>query len=219
MPAGRLVVGSFNPGKVAEVRAALEAAGIGVPVVALKEVQGAPIHVEKGTTFEQNAEGKALHYSRFGRELTLTDDSGLCVDALGGAPGVYSARYGPPDKVKVEDAERWGWLLEQMKDVPDGQRGAAFVCVLVLGRWGRLVKTFRGECRGEILRAPRGSGGFGYDPVFYHPASGRTFAEMTEPEKRAVSHRGAAMALLIEYLKGPESPLTGKTITQPGAKG
>jgi XTP/dITP diphosphohydrolase len=213
MPARRLVVGSFNPGKVAEVRDALTAAGIGLPVMAMKEVQGAPIYVERGATFEENAVGKVLHYSRFGRDLTLCDDSGLCVDALDGAPGVMSARYGTPEK--VDDAVRWRHLLEQMKDVPDGARGARFVCVLALGRWGRLVKTFEGECRGSILRGPRGEGGFGYDPVFFHEPSRRTFAEMSAAEKAAVSHRGAAMRQLVAYLQGPHSPLTGKTITLP----
>ncbi|MGH9867076.1 MAG: RdgB/HAM1 family non-canonical purine NTP pyrophosphatase [Candidatus Polarisedimenticolia bacterium] len=213
MPATRLLVGSFNPAKVEEVRAALAAAGIEVPVMALKEVHGAPIYVEKGSTFEENAVGKVIHYSRYGRDLTLTDDSGLCVDALDGAPGVLSARYGTPEK--VDDAVRYGHMLEAMKDVPDDRRGASFVCVLALGRWGRLVKTFEGECRGEILRAPRGAGGFGYDPVFHHRETGRTFAEMTTLEKDRVSHRGAALRALAEYLKGPESPLTGKTMTQP----
>ncbi|HKY32289.1 MAG TPA: RdgB/HAM1 family non-canonical purine NTP pyrophosphatase [Candidatus Polarisedimenticolia bacterium] len=215
MPATRLLVGSFNPGKVAEVRAALAAAGIGLPVMALKEVQGAPIYVEKGATFEENAVGKVLHYSRYGRDLTLTDDSGLCVDALGGEPGVRSARYGTVEK--VEDAVRYRYLLDALRDVPDDRRGASFYCVLALGRWGRLVKTFTGECRGRILREPRGEGGFGYDPVFQHEATGCTFAEMTTQEKQRVSHRGAALAQLADYLKGLESPLTGKTITLPRA--
>jgi XTP/dITP diphosphohydrolase len=181
--------------------------------MAMKEVLGAPIHVEKGSTFEENAVGKVIHYSRYGRDLTLTDDSGLCVDALDGAPGVMSARYGTPEK--VDDAVRWQHLLDALKDVPDGERGARFVCVLALGRWGRLVKTFRGEVQGEILREGRGSGGFGYDPVFFHPPSGKTFAQMSPAEKDAVSHRGVALRALVEYLRGPESPLTGKTITQP----
>lgn len=218
MPAKKLVVGSYNPGKVAEVRGVLEASGIGVEVLALKDVQGAPIYVERGATFEENAAGKALHYSRYGRELTLCDDSGLCVDALDGAPGVMSARFGSPEK--VDDAVRWKLLLEKMAGVPDERRGAAFVCVLALARWGRLVQLFEGECRGVITREGRGSGGFGYDPVFLYPPAGRTFAEMTAPEKAAVSHRGAALAKLVAYLQGPESPLTGKTITLPrGEKG
>ena len=187
MPATRLLVGSFNPGKVDEVRAALEAAGIAVPVMALKEVQGAPIFVEKGSTFEENAVGKVLHYSRYGRDLTITDDSGLCVDALDGAPGVMSARYGTPEK--VDDAVRAGYLLEAMKDVPDGARGASFVCVLALGRWGRLVKTFRGEVRGEITRAPRGEDHFHErDPV--HPPHAH----------RTVRHRTGARWPLADHL-------------------
>jgi XTP/dITP diphosphohydrolase len=213
MPATRLLVGSFNPAKVVEVRDALVAAGIQVPVLALKEVQGAPIYVEKGSTFEENAVGKVLHYSRFGRDLTLCDDSGLCVDALDGAPGILSARFGTPEK--VDDAVRWKLLLEKMAGVPEERRGASFVCVLALGRWGRVVKVFRGECRGTILNEGRGTGGFGYDPVFYHPGSAKSFAEMTAAEKETVSHRGAALRLLAEYLKGPESPLTGKTLTLP----
>ncbi len=213
MPAKRILVGSFNPGKVVELREALAAEGIEAPVMAMKEVQGAPIFVETGTTFEENAVGKLLHYSRFGRDLTVTDDSGLCVDALDGAPGVHSARFGTPEK--VDDAWRWRHLLEKMKDVPDSGRTARFVCVLALGRWGRLVEIFRGECHGTILREGRGEGGFGYDPVFLHPDSGRTFAEMTPEEKIAVSHRGVALRALVAYLKGPHSPLTGKTITRP----
>lgn len=213
MPAKRILVGSFNPDKVIELREAFESAGIEVPVMAMKEVQGAPIHVETGTTFEENAVGKALHYSRFGRDLTVTDDSGLCVDALDGAPGIHSARYGTPEK--VDDSVRWNYLLEQMREVPDDRRTARFVCVLALGRWGRLVKVFEGTCEGTILRAPRGTGGFGYDPVFFHGPSGKTFAEMTRAEKQTVSHRGHALRGLIAYLKGGESPLTGKTITQP----
>jgi len=213
MPAKRILVGSFNPGKIVEVRDTLAASGIDVPVMALKEVQGAPIYVEKGETFEEIATGKVLHYSRYGRDLTLADDSGLCVDALDGAPGIHTARYGTREK--VDDAVRWRHLLDNLKDVPDGRRGAAFVCVLALGRWGRLVKLFRGECRGEILREPRGEGGFGYDPVFWHPASKMSFAEMSGEQKAAVSHRGAALRQLTEYLKGPESPLTGKTRTLP----
>jgi len=213
MPAKRILVGSFNPGKVTEVRETLAASGIDVPVMALKEVQGAPIYVEKGATFEEIATGKVLHYTRYGRDLTLTDDSGLCVDALDGAPGIHTARYGTLEK--VDDAVRWRHLLDNMKDVLDDRRGATFVCVLALGRWGRLVKLFRGECRGVILREPRGEGGFGYDPVFLHPDSGLSFAEMTPGQKAAVSHRGAALRLLVEYLQGPESPLTGRTHTLP----
>jgi XTP/dITP diphosphohydrolase len=213
MPAQRILVGSFNPGKVDELREALVASGIDVPVLPMKEVQGAPIFVEKGTTFEENAVGKLLHYSRFGRDLTVTDDSGLCVDALDGAPGIYSARYGTPEK--VDDAVRWRHLLEQMKDIPDDRRTARFVCVLALGRWGRLVQIFTGSCEGIILREPRGDGGFGYDPIFLHPPTGKSFAQMTRAEKGSVSHRAVALHGLVEYLKGPESPLTGKTITRP----
>jgi len=213
MPARRLLVGSFNPGKVEEMREALAAEGIEIPVMALKEVQGAPIFVEKGTTFEENAVGKVVHYSRFGRDLTVTDDSGLCVDALDGAPGVMSARFGTPEK--VDDSVRWKLLLEKMAGVPDDRRAARFVCVLALGRWGRLVKTFTGTVEGVIAREARGEGGFGYDPIFHHPPSGKTFAEMSREEKRAVSHRGAALKQLAAYLKGPESPLIGRTITEP----
>ena len=213
MPAKKLVVGSFNPGKVTEVRAALLAAGIEIPVKAMKEVMGAPIFVEKGSTFEENASGKVIYYSKYHRELTLTDDSGLCVDALDGAPGIHSARFGTPEK--VDDSVRWKLLLEKMADVPEAKRAARFVCVLALGRWGRLVKLFEGECRGTILREGKGTGGFGYDPVFFHPESGKSFAEMTPEEKESVSHRGAALRKLVDYLKGPESPLTGKTLTLP----
>ena len=206
MPATRLLVGSFNPAKVTEVRAALAAAGIDLPVMALKEVHGAPIYVEKGTTFEENAIGKVIHYSRYGRDLTLTDDSGLCVDALDGAPGVHSALYAarehdPHATSNSPDADNNARLLRELATVPDEKRAARFVCVLAVAQEGRTLATFRGEAEGRILTAARGTRGFGYDPLFFSERLKKTFAELAPEEKAAVSHRGRAFARFLDWYR------------------
>ncbi len=130
--------------------------------------------------------------------FTLADDSGLCVEALGGEPGVRSARYGGAG---LDDPGRCRLLLEKIRDVPEGRRGARFECVLALASGGALVETFAGVVEGRLLFEERGEGGFGYDPIFFYPPAGRTFAEMTREEKSAVSHRGRALAALRRYLE------------------
>jgi XTP/dITP diphosphohydrolase len=150
---------------------------------------------ETGSTFEANARLKAEGYSLRTPHLVLADDSGLEVDALDGGPGVHSARYGGPD---LTDAERTTAVLDALKDVPDGKRGARFRCVLALAKAGRTLATFAGVVEGTILREPKGANGFGYDPIFFHPPSGRAFAELTRAEKARVSHRGLALRQFVE---------------------
>jgi len=183
-----LVVATGNAGKLAECAAFLTPAGF--EVLDLSAIpEAAPVE-ETGSTFEENARLKAEDYSLHTPHLVLADDSGLEVDALGGAPGVHSARYGGPE---LSDPERCTLLLSELSGVPDAERTARFRCVLAVARSGRTLATFDGVVEGIILRAPRGANGFGYDPIFFHPPSGRGFAELTRAEKQAVSHRGRAL--------------------------
>ena len=157
-----------------------------------------PTCIEDGDSFAANAEKKALHYSRFCDGLVLADDSGIEVDALGNAPGVYSARYAGP---QAEDAENNAKLLEQMRGVPAAKRTARFVCELALARQGQLLARFRGVAEGILLEAPRGTGGFGYDPLFFDPEIVRGFAELAPEGKLQRSHRGKALRALLEWLR------------------
>lgn len=164
-----------------------------------QEDAGIDIDVEEtGTTFEENSRLKAEAIFKATGITAIADDSGLCVDALGGAPGVYSARYGGDG---LDDEGRVQLLLKNMKDVPDEKRTARFVCVITLvGKDG--VITARGECEGTISHTPKGENGFGYDPVFYMKEYGKTTAEMSPEEKNAVSHRGKALRIFEEKKKG-----------------
>ncbi len=166
-----------------------------------------PSAVEDGATFEENARKKAEHYSRLAPgKLVLADDSGLEVDALAGAPGVRSARYAADESPgsalpagTTNDQANNARLLRELRDLPEEARGARFVCVLAAARDGHTLAVFRGQAAGVIARAPRGAGGFGYDPLFYFPESGKTFAELAPNEKAAVSHRGAAFRRFLEW--------------------
>jgi len=166
-----------------------------------------PAATEDGATFEENARKKAEHYSRLAPgKLVLADDSGLEVDALGGAPGVRSARYAadessaPASNLSVDEANN-ARLLRELASVADKARTARYVCVLAVARDGGTLAAFRGEAAGVIARAPRGTGGFGYDPLFYFPALGRTFAELAPQEKAAVSHRGDAFRKFLQWYR------------------
>jgi XTP/dITP diphosphohydrolase len=150
---------------------------------------------ETGTSFEENASGKAAYYSGFIEGLVLADDSGLEVAALNGAPGIYSARYSGPD---ATDSANNQLLLRRLEHREN--RAARFVCAVALAREGRVLTTFRGIIEGEILSQPRGDRGFGYDPLFFYAPLGRTLAELTPNEKLAVSHRGKALRGLFTYL-------------------
>jgi XTP/dITP diphosphohydrolase len=193
-----LLVASFNPGKARELRALVEVAGYAVTTLA---DAGVAAYEETGATYEENGTGKALHYARLTGRVTVADDSGIEVDALGGLPGVRSARYGEPG---LDDAGRNRRLLEALRDVPEDRRTARYVAVAVVARPDGESRAFRGVCEGRIASAPRGTGGFGYDPIFFHPPSGATFAEMEPQRKHAVSHRGLALAALADFLAGPE---------------
>lgn len=183
----KVILASKNQHKLTELSAILSQLGFDI---ALESEYGLDIDVEEtGTTFEENSYLKAEAVMKASGLPVLADDSGLMVDALDGAPGVYSARYGH----KASDKERTAYLLENMKDVPEERRGAKFVCVITcLFPDGRKIVA-RGECPGVIARAPHGENGFGYDPVFYLPELGMTYAELPSEQKNAISHRARAL--------------------------
>ena len=183
-----LVVATRNKGKVTEIAAAL--AALPVEVLALDSFPAVPEAEESGDTFAANAIIKATHYALHTGLACLADDSGLEVDALDGAPGVYSARYAGPE---ASDTDCNAKLLAAIADVPDSGRTARFRCVLAYVDPDSTLMTAEGTCEGIILKDPRGTGGFGYDPLFYMPGAAKTLAEMTTAEKNAVSHRGQAL--------------------------
>jgi XTP/dITP diphosphohydrolase len=216
-----LLIATSNKGKVAEIASLL--GGLDCRAIGLEDLPQVPPPVEEtGTTFVENALLKADYYHAATGLLTLADDSGLEVDALNGRPGVYSARYGGEG---MSSARQIALLLEEMKDTPQEKRTARFVCVVALvgatgetsdrreSVWrpdGTLVdspappqirQTFEGRCEGKIALAPRGAGGFGYDPIFIDAELGRTFAQLSPEEKSSRSHRGKALRAAIKYLE------------------
>jgi XTP/dITP diphosphohydrolase len=189
----KLVAATRNRAKLEELRRLLAAGGI--EVVALDCFDGLEEVEETGATFEENARLKALSYSKQTGLPCVADDSGLEVDALGGAPGVYSSRYAGPG---ADSAALCAKLLAGMNNVPDGARGARFRCSVALASSGKVLICARGEIRGRIIREMRGSRGFGYDPVFAPEGHDRTFAQMEAHEKDALSHRAKALAAFRE---------------------
>jgi XTP/dITP diphosphohydrolase len=185
---------SSNPGKLREFMAQLVSAGR-YHVQPLPGLAELPTPEEDGVTYEENANLKALYYSRFSEELVFADDSGLEVDALGGAPGIHSARFAGP---LAGGAENNALLLAKLSGF--GQRRARFVTAVSLARQGHLLHTTRGTAVGEILNEPRGSLGFGYDALFLYSPLGKTFAELEDGEKFAVSARGEAFRKLLAWL-------------------
>jgi len=188
-----LYCATTNRGKLREF--ALAAAGGGVEIRPLENLDQLPEAVEDGETFEANAIKKALHYSRYAPGPLFADDSGLEVDALGGAPGVLSARFAGAG---ASDDANNRLLLEKLAGVSG--RSARFVCVIALADAGALIGTFHGAVEGRILDAPRGAGGFGYDPLFYYPPYDCTFGEVDGERKFAVSHRGEALRAMLRSL-------------------
>jgi len=182
-----------NPGKLREFRLAAKLAGIEVET--LPGLAGMPPCEETGATFEANAILKAEYYGANAPGLLFADDSGLEVDALGGAPGVYSARFAGPD---ATDEANNRLLIERMRGV--SSRAARFVCVIALAGGGRVLQTFRGTVEGEILDEPRGPNGFGYDPLFFYSPFGCSFGEAAPERKLTVNHRGAALRALFQHL-------------------
>jgi XTP/dITP diphosphohydrolase len=200
----KLYLASSNPGKLAEFQSL--AAGASAPGSVVVEPVAAfaslPAFEENAPTFAENALGKALHYSRFCDGLVFADDSGLVVPALGGAPGVHSARYAGPD---ANNEERIATLLAAMRELRDRAREAYFVCVIAASRAGRGVAIVSDRVDGKILEAPQGQGGFGYDPVFYFSALRRTFAELPGEEKNRHSHRGKAFRRLMAAIAADDT--------------
>ena len=192
-----LLLCTGNQGKIRELRELT--AGLGLEILTPADVPGMPETVEDGDTFEANALKKAREGAESSGIACLADDSGLCVDALDGRPGVYSARFAGVEGPDRDRANR-ELLVERMADVPEGERGAAFRCELVLAYPGGEYHRFSGRCGGVIIGEERGQNGFGYDPVFLVPSRGRTMAEMASEEKHGLSHRGEAMRAFVGWL-------------------
>lgn len=193
----KVVLATGNAGKVRELASLLR--DFGLDIVAQTDL-GVESAEETGLTFIENSILKARHAAAITGLPAIADDSGLAVDALGGAPGIYSARYAGVDASDRQNLEK---LLVALKDVPDGQRQAQFHCVLVYLRHADdpTPLVFHGVWPGEITHAPAGEGGFGYDPIFYVPSEGKTAAELTREEKSAISHRGQALKQLLEAMR------------------
>jgi len=203
----KLWLASRSKGKLREFAEAARARGIDVEV--LPEIDRLEPCVEDRLTFEANARKKAEYYSRHGDGLVFADDSGIAVDALGGAPGVFSARFSGPDA--TDDANNAKLLAELRRalhpgdigsiESPNPRAAAHYVCVIALARQGHVLAITEGRANGIIVTPPRGSGGFGYDPYFFFPPLGRTFAELSPEAKFAVSHRGEAFRKLLDCLE------------------
>jgi XTP/dITP diphosphohydrolase len=201
----KLYLASSNLEKLMEYRALAAADGSGIvdatharaEIELLPGFDSLPSFEENAPTFAENAAGKALHYSRLGEGRVFADDSGLVVPALGGAPGVHSARYAGPG---ATNAERVAKLLGELRGKKGKERAAYFVCAIALALGGRVIAIVTARVDGEILESPRGGGGFGYDPVFYFPPLKMTFAELLPEEKNQHSHRGKAFRKLLTSL-------------------
>ena len=193
----KVVLASKNPHKLVEISKITEQFDM---ELVLQSELGVDIDVEEtGTTFEENSYLKARAVMEATGLPALADDSGIAVDALNGEPGIYSARYGFDES--LDDWGRLQLLLKNTEKVPDGQRQAQFVCVITLVTPDGKVIQARGEVHGELLRAPAGEGGFGYDPIFYYPPFGKSLAEVSAEEKNLVSHRANALRVFYEKLK------------------
>ena len=196
-----LLVGTKNAHKLAEIRRLI--AGLGVEVVDLSQFPNVPDAVEDGATFEENGRAKALHFADATGLLTVSDDSGLEVDALGGAPGVYSARFAGEN---ADDEANNRRLMEKLAGVPEGKRTARFRCVIALASPGEVILTTEGAVEGRITDKPRGDYGFGYDPFFAPQGYEETFGQLGSDVKDAISHRARALARFArrfeEYLRG-----------------
>jgi len=203
----RVMIATSNAGKLRDFTGAARTHGI--EIAGIPNFSSLPLVVEDGSTFEDNARKKAEEYSVYvPGELVVADDSGLEVDALSGAPGVHSARYAADEPhladANTDDELNNARVLRELKNVERNKRTGRFVCVLAAARDGKTVATFRGSAEGIILDAPRGTNGFGYDPLFYFPQINKTFAELSAEEKARYSHRGAAFRAFLEWCDGGE---------------
>jgi XTP/dITP diphosphohydrolase len=195
----RLYVASSNQGKLREYRALAEPAGVFFDLAFLPNFDSLHAFEEIWPTFAENAAGKALYYSRFVEGIVIADDSGLVVPALGGAPGVHSARYAGPE---ASDADRVQKVLAEMSEKAGEDRRARFVCVVAVAEFGKMCGLFSASAEGILLDEPRGHAGFGYDPIFFSPALGKTYAEISRQEKNLHSHRGKAFHKALDFLLG-----------------
>jgi XTP/dITP diphosphohydrolase len=203
----RILIATSNAGKLRDFAGA--AAPHGIEIAGIPNFSSLPLVVEDGLTFEDNARKKAEEYSVYAPgDIVIADDSGIEINALNGAPGVHSARYAAPELLNVEphladantdDDANNARVLRELKDVPPEKRTGRFVCILAAARDGKTLATFRGVAEGVILDAPRGTNGFGYDPLFYFPQIQKTFAELSAEEKANYSHRGKAFRNLLEW--------------------
>ena len=200
----RVLVASSNPGKIRDFTGAASAYDIEIAVI--PNFSSLPLVVEDGQTFEANARKKAEAYSRYAAgQLVIADDSGLEVDALGGAPGVHSARYAAEEphlaQANTDDEANNAKLIREIKRIPPRERTGRFVCWIVAARDGRTLASFDGKAEGIIQEKLRGGNGFGYDPLFYFPQIAKTFAELSAEEKAQYSHRGAAFRKFLEWAR------------------
>ena len=196
----KIYFASSNPGKLTEFRAPAESAVSSSTTFSVEMLPGfesLPPFEENAPTFGENALGKALYYSQLSDGIVFADDSGLVVPALGGAPGVHSARYAGPD---ASSADRINKLLKELASKAREERAAYFCCVIAVVKQGQPIAVISNRADGVILEAPRGAGGFGYDPIFYSPELDKTFAELTPQEKNLHSHRGKAFRRVLSFL-------------------
>jgi len=196
----KIILSTRNPGKIAEIHSIITNSGLKdkVEIETLASYPGIPEIIEDGITFSENASKKALTVARFTGHIAVADDSGLEVDALNGAPGVYSARFAGE---KATDSENINKLMTLLKDTPSAKRGARFVCVIAVAAPSGDISLTEGECRGVIAAEERGTAGFGYDPVFVVPEYGKTFAELGSDIKNKISHRASALGRLSDILE------------------
>ena len=209
----RILIATSNPGKLRDFAGA--AASHGIEIAGIPDFASLPLVVEDGQTFEDNARKKAEGYSQYAvGEIVVADDSGLEVDALHGAPGVHSARYAADQPhladENTDDEANNARVLRELRKVHREKRTGRFVCVLAAAQDGKTLATFRGMAEGVIVDAPRGTNGFGYDPLFYFPQIQKTFAELSAGEKAQYSHRGAAFRQFLDWYErqfsSPEQP-------------
>ena len=197
-----VLIATSNPGKIRDFAGA--ASHFGIEIAGIPNFSSLPAVVEDGATFEANARKKAEAYSRYAPgEIIIADDSGLEVDALGGAPGVHSARYAADEPhladANTDDEANNAKLIRKIRRVPPEKRSGRFICWIAAARNGQTLAVFEGKAEGLIQEEPRGANGFGYDPLFYFPRIGKTFAELTAEEKARYSHRGAAFRKFLEW--------------------
>ena len=198
----RVLIATSNGGKLRDFAGA--AAAHGIEIATIPNFSSLPVVVEDGRTFEENARKKAGEHSQsVPGEIVVADDSGIEIDALDGAPGVHSARYAADEphlaEFNTDDEANNARVLRELNRVPTDRRTGRFVCVLAAARDGRVMQTFRGVAEGIILDNPRGTNGFGYDPLFYFPQIEKTFAQLSAEEKSKYSHRGSAFRQFLEW--------------------